>query len=135
MKSLVNFLLLAFALVIFQFSCTKSNNTPQSIMGKWNIKIDSSYVGVASNNHKIVYIGQSGDYFNFSSDGHVYIKENSILDTLIYALSSDSIWIKNFGSGVGKGQFQTASTRNLIISSGYFYSPAGAFGRTVFLTR
>jgi hypothetical protein len=135
MKYFLNLLFIAAGLVVFELSCTKSNNISQSIIGKWNIQIDSFYVGVGLNNHKVAYVGQSSDYFNFSSDGHVYIKENSILDTLIYTLRSDSILLNNFGSGIGKGKFQAGLSGDLIISSGYIYTPGGIFGRTVFLKR
>jgi hypothetical protein len=131
------FLILLFIAGLFMFglSCTKSNDMPKSIVGKWNIKIDSFYVGAGLSNHGVTYVGQSNDYFNFSSDGHVYIKENSVLDTLTYTLSSNSILVKNFGSGDGKGEFQSLSTENMIIRSAYFYTPGGIFGRTVSLTR
>jgi hypothetical protein len=135
MKPFLILLFMAIGLFMFALSCTKNNDMPKSIAGKWNIKIDSFYVGAGLSNHGVTYIGQSTDYFNFSSDGHVYINENSVLDTLTYTLSSNSILVKNFGSGNGKGVLQSPSTQTLIISSGYFYTPGGVFGRTVSLTR
>lgn len=135
MKSLLNLLFIITGSLIFGLSCTKNNDVPASILGKWNIEIDSSYVGVGAGNHKVSYAGRSGDYFNFSPDGHIYIMENSILDTLIYTSVSDSIFVQNFGSGEGKCQFQSPSTKNLVITSEYSYTPGGTFGRTVYLTR
>jgi hypothetical protein len=135
MKPFLILLFMAIGLFMLALSCTKNNDVPKSIVGKWNIKIDSFYVGAGLSNHGVTYVGQSNDYFNFSSDGHVYIKENSVLDTLTYTLSSNSILVKNFGSGDGKGEFQSLSTENMIIRSAYFYTPGGIFGRTVSLTR
>lgn len=136
MKSLLNSLLALVAFLIFNLSCQKNNNTPTSILGKWNIQIDSTYTGVGAGNHQVTYYGQLGDYFNFSSDGHIYSSENSIRDTLSYSVSSDSIMIPYFGGGgIGKGLITSASTHSLIISSGYFFTPGGTFGRTVYLTR
>lgn len=135
MKRFLILLFITIGLFMFGLSCTKNNNMPKSIVGKWNIKIDSFYVGAGLSNHGVAYVGRSNDYFNFSSDGRVYINENSVLDTLTYTLSSNSILVENFGSGDGKGKLQSSATQNMIIRSAYFYTPGGIFGRTVSLTR
>ncbi|HUZ58608.1 MAG TPA: hypothetical protein VMU83_07490 [Hanamia sp.] len=138
MKSLLNSFIVIAVLLIFVPSCKKNaTNTPESIIGKWNIQKDSTSTGVGSGNHLVIYNGKSGDYFNFSTDGHLYTSENSILDTLNYTISSDSIMIPDFGyvGGVGKGLIPFLSTHSLIITSGYFLTPGGAFGRTVYLYR
>ncbi|MEO6837965.1 MAG: hypothetical protein ABI185_06230 [Ginsengibacter sp.] len=134
MKSLLNSLFL-FVVVIFLSSCKKIG--PESIIGKWNIQEDLTYVGVGSNNHSVSYAGQPDDYFNFTSDGHIYSRENSILDTLSYRVSSGSVMIPNFddAGGVGKGEIKSSSTHSLSISSGTIITPGGAFGRTVSLKR
>jgi len=125
------------ALLIFNLSCKKNNNNPTSIIGKWNIQIDTSFVGEGGLNHVVIYSGKSGDYFNFNSDGRTYTKEDSILDTLTYTLSSDSILIKNFSSGYeGKCLFKSPSSGNIVISTGYFnFFGGGTFGRTIYLYR
>lgn len=135
MKPFLNLIFIIAGVLILGSSCKKKNEATTSIQGKWNIKIDSSYTGGGFYNHEASYVGQSGDYFNFNSDGHVYIMENSILDTLIYTLSSDSIGIQNFGSGVGKCRVPSPSAHNIVITSGLFITPNGEFGRTVYLTR
>ena len=135
MRPFLNLLFIIAGVLILESSCTKKNDAPISILGKWNIKIDSSYTGAGLSNHEASYVGQSGDYFNFNSNGYVYIIENSILDTLIYTLSSDSIGIQNFGSGIGKCRVPTPSAHNIVITSGLFITPNGEFGRTVYLTR
>jgi len=138
MKSLLNSLLALVAFFIFLPSCRKNSFiAPESIIGKWNIQDDSTYSGVGSGNHKVIYSGQLDDYFNFTSDGHVYIMENSILDTLSYTISSGSVTIPDFGygGGIGKGVIQSSSTHFLIISSGPIITPGGVFGRTVSLKR
>lgn len=135
METFLHSLFITVALLILGSSCNKNNYIPLSILGKWNIKIDSYYVGVGVSNHEVSYVGRPGDYFNFRSDGQVYIMENSISDTLKYTSGSDSIFIQNFGSGEGKGKFQSALTKNLVISSGIFMTPGGTFARTVYLTR
>lgn len=140
MKPLLNSFFLFVVFFIFLSSCKKiSPITFKSISGKWNIQKDTTYPGVGIMNHQVVYSGQRGDYFNFTSDGHIYIRENSILDTLTYTISSDSITIPAFGdgagNGVGKGQFQSPSTRSLIIRSEYMLTPGGILGRTVVLKR
>ncbi|MEO7119627.1 MAG: hypothetical protein ABIY62_00945 [Ginsengibacter sp.] len=135
MKPFLTVLFIIAGILILGSSCSKKSNAPTSILGKWNIKIDSSYAGGGLGNHEVSYVGQSGDYFNFKSDGHVYIRENSILDTLIYTLSSDSILIQNFGFRERKCRVPSPSTYNLVITSGLFITPGGEFGRTVYLAR
>jgi hypothetical protein len=137
MKPFLNSFLAIAGLLIFNLSCKKTNDTPSSILGKWNIKIDTSFVGSMASNHEVIYSGKSGDYFYFNSDGHLYIKENSILDTLAYKLSLDSVLIENFTFGYeGKCVFNLPSTHNLVISSGYFwFYGGGTFGRTIYLYR
>jgi hypothetical protein len=136
MKAFLNSFLAILGLLIFNLSCKKNNDIPSSILGKWNIKIDTSFTGSLALNHMVIYSGESGDYFYFNSDGHLYTKESSILDTLTYTLSSDSVLIENFTFGYeGKCLFNL-STHNLIISSGYFwFYGGGTFGRTIYLYR
>lgn len=135
MKSLSNSLFVIIIFFILLPSCKKIG--PESVIGKWNIQKDSTYAGVGIGNHQVIYSGQPDDYFNFTSDGHIYSMENSILDTLSYTISSDSVMIPDFGygGGIGKGKIQSSSTHSLIISSGYFLTPGGIFGRTVYLKR
>ena len=135
MKSLLNSLFVIVVFFIFLSSCKKI--VRESLVGKWNIQRDSTYVAVGSNNHKVIYSGQTDDYFNFTSDGHIYSRENSILDTLSYTVSSGSVMIPNFDDrgGVGIGKIQSASTHSLSISSRYLITPGGVFGRSVSLKR
>lgn len=135
MKSSLNSLSQFIVFFIFLSSCKKIG--PESIIGKWNIQKDLTYVEVGSNNHSVTYSGQPDDYFNFTSDGHLYSSENSILDTLSYTVSSGSVMIPDFGygGGVGKRKIQSSSTHSLIISSGNLITPGGVFGRTVSLKR
>lgn len=135
MKPFLTLLFIIAGVLILGSSCTKKSDSPTSILGKWNIKIDSSSTGVGSGYHPVAYVGQPGDYFNFKSDGHVYISENSVLDTRMYTLSSDSIVIQNFSFAEGKCRVPSPSTHNLVITSGHFITPGGDFGRTVYLAR
>ena len=135
MKSSLNSLFVIIVFFFFLSSCKKIG--PGSIIGKWSIQKDLTYVGVGSNNHSVTYSGQPDDYFNFTSDGRLYCRENSVLDTLSYTVSSGSVMIPNFGygGGVGKGKIQSSSTHSLIISSANIITPGGVFGRTVSLKR
>lgn len=138
MKSLLNPLFLIVVFLIFLSSCKKSSSlTLESIIGNWNIQRDSTYAGIGSGNHQVIYSGLPGDYFNFTSDGHIYYMENLIPDTLSYTVSSGSVIIPDFGygGGIGKGKIQSSSTHSLIIGSGYLLTPGGIFGRTVYLKR
>jgi len=141
MKTSMKLSLAVTCFLLLMFSCKKNVSTneqltPTSISGKWNIQKDSVYVGVGLGNHEVTYIGKAGDYFNFSNDGHIYAQENFSLDTLSYMLNTDSVIVSNFsGFNKGRGQVKLLSTHSLVISSGYFYTPGGTFGRTVYLER
>jgi len=140
MKLILNSLVVIGVLITFKkLSCRENNDKSASIFGKWNIKIDTSFVGQGASNHEVIYSGKSGDYFNFNSDGHIYIRENSILDTLTYTISSDSVLIKNFSPPYeGKCMLESVSTHNIVISSGYFFTyqyHGQTFGRTIYLYR
>jgi hypothetical protein len=130
--------------IIIFCSCSKQsvsiNSTAATIMGKWNLISDSGYTGVGTGNHLVGYIGQPGDYFDFRTDQNVYIKEGSSYDTIGYKIVTDStIIIADFGL-ILNGVQDTSKIVNLTpdrvtIVSPVLYTPGGAFGRTVHLTR
>jgi len=84
--------IMSFALIFFlaveMTSCKKDTST--TIVGKWNIVNDSTflegnalYAGRSSN-----YIGVPTDYFDFSSNGNLYVKKGTSLDTAAFTLLS-----------------------------------------------
>jgi hypothetical protein len=86
-------------------SCTKNSGThnpANSLVGKWKISYDSSCdegpaVGGTNCN---VFKGSAADsadaYYNFTSDGKIYIKEGNTLDTATYLVSSsDTLTVSN----------------------------------------
>jgi hypothetical protein len=83
-------LLLPALLAIIAFSCKKSST--HSIVGNWSI-IDDSTKFVASSSayssYHSDYIGQPGDYYNFSTNGMMYVKEGAARDTMAYAILSN----------------------------------------------
>jgi hypothetical protein len=125
-------------------SCSKQsvsiNSTAAALMGKWNLISDSEYTGVGTNNHLVGYIGQPGDYFDFSTNQNVYIKEGTIYDTVRYqVVTSSTIIIADFGL-IGNGVQDTSKIVNLTpdsvtIVSPVSITPGGIFGRTVHLGR
>jgi hypothetical protein len=143
------------ALILILLSCTKNTASGPNILhsipvttitGNWNLVYDSTYSGVGTQNHAAVYTGQPGDYFNFSTDGHVYTKEGNTLDTLKYSLlSANTIIIDSFGlalNGVPETSnisYQTltdpASMHLVIIDAPMEPTPAGEFGRKVVLRK
>jgi hypothetical protein len=136
--------LISAGLVFIFCSCSKqrisTNSTASSIAGKWNLLSDSSFTGVGTNNHLLGYTGQTGDYFDFRTDQNVYIKEGTNYDTLGYKIVSDStIIIADFGlilNGVqDTSKIVNLTPDNVTIGSPVFYTPGGAFGRTVHLGR
>ena len=143
MKHIIIFGLTA-VITFFLISCKKSslctNDTHATIVKKWNILNDSTFIGVGVNNHRVNYAGQAGDYFDFRTDGYVYIKEGSILDTLSYRLTSDTtILIASFGiilNGIPEiSRITNLTTHGVTINAPMVVTPGGLFGRKVNLTR
>jgi hypothetical protein len=86
-------------------SCTKNSGTrslANSLVGKWKISYDSSCnegPAVGGTNCK-VFKGSAADsadaWYNFTSDGKIYIKEGNTLDTATYQISSsDTLTVSN----------------------------------------
>lgn len=83
-------LLLALALITIAFSCKKSSHN--SIIGNWSIINDSTNFvasGNAASSFHSDYIGQPGDYYNFSTNGMMYVKEGAALDSMAYEILSN----------------------------------------------
>src|SRR5450755_1387528 len=91
------------AVILYLTACTKADVSsnqygPASLAGKWNLVNDSTFEGAGFSNHLVDYTGEAGDYFSFSTNGYVFTKESTVLDTLTYRMVSDtSIVISNFG--------------------------------------
>jgi hypothetical protein len=138
MKTVKVFLILT-GLLFCLYACKKDGNTPGSIAGRWNIVSDSSYTGVGINNHEVTYIGQYGDYYEFTTNGILYTKEGAALDTLRYTLAGDSlITIQSLAitNGIPQpGRIRTFTAHSLVIYGPYLLTPGGIFGSTVSLSR
>ena len=147
--SLIAFLLNFTACTKKSAKLTLTNGDEQLGAGDWNLVSDSTYEGVAQNNHPVDYTGQAGDYFSFTTDGHVYTREGEVRDTLTYKMVSDStVIISDFGliingvlptdtiKGLGASSLTTTTTgRTIVIESPWFPSPGGLFWRKVTLSR
>ncbi len=125
-------------------SCNKNslcaNDIHATILKKWNILNDSTFIGVGANNHPVNYAGQTGDYFDFRTDGYIYVREGSILDTLSYSLTSDTtILIASFGiilNGVPEiSRITNLTEHGVTINAPLVATPGGVFWRKVDLTR
>jgi hypothetical protein len=137
-----HFLVIIASLALCLYACKKdgNNTNPSSIAGKWNIVSDSTYSGVGLGNHPVNYVGQPGDYFDFTTNGTVYTKEGTILDTLTYRIVSDkTIVISPFSiilNGVPETSYITTFTaRSLVINAPRVLTPGGVFGRKISLSR
>lgn len=122
---------------------TSSGNTeyPDStlITGRWQILRDSTYVGVGLGNHSEVYQGTLFDYFDIG-DNSIEINEHGSDTTLKYTLLPNSrIIIATFGislNGIPDTCTLTRPNPNaLTITSTFFPTPGGIFGRKIWLRR
>jgi hypothetical protein len=81
-----------------------------------------------------------GDYWDFRSDGVVYVREGVKLDTLGYSLLSDStIIINSFGpifDGMARpSNIETLTVHSAIIQSGFANNPGITYTRVLSLKR
>ena len=133
-------IILISSLTLCWCACKKDGNNPSSIMGKWSVVSDSTFVGVGAGNHPVNYAGQAGDYFDFRTDGYIYTKEGTAFDTLSYKfVSNNTLTIESFGAtfnGVpATSTIKTWAANSLVIVSPRIFTPGGATGRTAHLAR
>lgn len=114
-----------------------------TVVGEWSVVSDSSWQGVGLyviQDALKVYAGLPGDYWDFRTDGFVYVKEGAMLDTLSYTLNgSNEIIIENFGWDLNS--VQTPSTirkltgHDAVIRSSDFQPPSGLNRRVLYLRK
>jgi len=73
-------------------ACSKSSNNTPGITGKWAIINDSTrFIGTDTiPTYHSNYIGQPSDYFDFRTDGNMYVKEAALLDTMPYEVLANN---------------------------------------------
>lgn len=139
MKTLKAFLILT-GLLFCLYACKKpAAVNPDSVVGRWNIVSVASSTGVGANNQVVNYAGQPGDYYEFTSNGILYTREGTVLNTLNYTIDADtSIIIKAPGNTNGipqPGRITTFTAHSLVIYGPYLFTPGGTFGNTTSLSR
>jgi hypothetical protein len=141
------------AAFLYLAGCTKTTGSsdkykPTSITGKWNLVNDSTFEGAGFSNHLVGYTGKAGDYTSFGTNGNVYNKEGTKLDTFTYRMVSDtSIIISDFGlllngvpdtctiKGLTANNGLGLSGQIIVIGSPLFITPGGEFWRKLTLSR
>lgn len=127
------------AIIVTAVGCSKDNTV--SIAGNWNLINDSvhSSVGIEvfANNYK----GLNSDYFYFNNDGRLYIKEDTLYDTLHYQILSnnriiiDSISLSENGTFVPSNITTLTSHKASIEVTMDLPNPGGTYARFINLTR
>ena len=130
---------------IFMLSCKK--DVSAILVGKWSIVSDRmSWTNAqTSASGDSVYIGQSTDYYDFTSHNNLFIREGASFDTADYSfLSSNKIQIKyfsldgvSFGPAGAFGQLFTISnaTSHSVTLSSSVITPGGLRAETLTLKR
>jgi len=80
-------------IVIALYSCDEFPLNDSLLTGKWNIINDSTLILNDVSNQINVhsnYIGNLTDYYDFTSDGNLYVKEGTNLDTIKYTFVSNN---------------------------------------------
>jgi len=120
-------------------ACEKSGS--DVIAGRWHVINDSSIITGPSISYD-VFDGSDDDYFNFSSNGSLYIKENSIYDTVNYQIiSPDTLLLPGIGfsiNGITEPSIFTIKDRRLRIvvnPPGNVITPGHQYQRIINLKR
>jgi len=73
-------------------------STAVTLEGQWKLVRDSVGFsgGESAGTTTNVYEGTSGDYFEFTNDGKLYIKENGVVDTANYTIDTDKSITVNY---------------------------------------
>jgi hypothetical protein len=86
MKNIIVGICLTF-LILSVVSCNKTGVQTSPLVAKWNIINDSLSIITLSGTN---YIGTSNDYYNFTANGTLYIKEDSLLYTTTYSMVANN---------------------------------------------
>ena len=126
MKSVLLVLIVLFSISLITPSCKKKDaekTAAQKLQNKWtflNATDNNHYSGA---DHVISVNGNAGDYMDFRTDGRVYLRIQSSLDTSSYVLSGDT---KIIFDGTDTATIQTLTDNALklyfkdIISAGTY---------------
>jgi hypothetical protein len=140
--------IIALLLLMAFCACKKSSVSDSDLVGQWSVVNDTTYLeGTAifqggSQN----YIGVAGDYFKFTQDGNLYIKEGSTLDTAAYSfVASNKIKLvfftvgsTSFGpNGATRGDFiiSNFTRHSLTLTLAGIITPDGAESEQINLRR
>ena len=145
MKTKYAFLIVS-GLLLCLYACKKPGCDPAmmgraAIAGNWNIVVDTTSGGAGSANAFAIYTGKPGDYFDVRDNGFIYSKEGATLDTASYQLLSDStITIQSFFYFTNTAMLPTCDIKSIGANSiriylPWIFSPGGAFGRSIVLSR
>ena len=124
-------------------SFVKSDTARTITLGvKWNLVQDSSMwdIGTGPTRYNI-YNGGVADYWDFRSDGKLYIKEGATLDTISYKfLNGTNVDLLPSGTIAdtepdGDYQISFLSVHQATIRNGFYNSPGGSASRVIFLQR
>jgi len=123
-------------------------NTAVTLTGQWKLVKDSvSYSnGLGqSGPSSDVYNGKAADYFEFTSDGKLYIQENGLVDTANYVINTDqsitvnylvynSLTVASYGSIITNFH-QVNLTGSSVTLTSSVVAPGGVQSRTIALKR
>jgi hypothetical protein len=125
-------------LMFFCFvACKKQFGEGANITGTWRVATDSTFTGVGVSSMPYNYQGQPADYFDFRADGHVYIRENNVLDTFSYQLSADTnLNLTELSNGNSRSfHVSTFTMSNFVAATTKVFSPGGIIWRKISLIR
>lgn len=120
-------------------ACSKSATSV--ITGRWNVVSDSTVITGPGTSYTI-YHGSNADYFIFSANGYLYIKESSSLDTIAYQImSADTVLLPGIGFSINgvtePSSFVVAGNKLRIVAnpSGNIITPGHQYQRVINLKR
>ncbi|GGB18399.1 hypothetical protein [Puia dinghuensis] len=142
----MKFLMIFGLVVIIAVGCGKTAvvdnyaEAKQAIVGTWHVMYDSSSRGVGLSSEVIAYRGTPADYYQFSANGNVHVREGLVDETVEYTLLPDSAAGNNtFRITIGMDYhlctFGGSVAHILVIGTGFSDSPGGVIGKRLVLYR
>jgi hypothetical protein len=120
-------------LVTLFYSCSKSGSSPITINGDWNLVKDSVVQVISAANvtpdTTINIYDKAGDYYNFSSNGKLYMRVDGFADTATYTMQQNNQISINYSEANRLTLTTIYSVENLsehsvvLINPGQFLAP------------
>ena len=130
-----------FVVIVCLMATMCKKDSAISIVSNWSLINDSINSNFGGATHDSNYKGLNSDYFNFSTDGKLYIREGNLYDTSNYQVLSGNKIIIDSISATDNGEYVPSTisvltpTKATIIVTNAVLNPGGGYERIINLSR